>query len=473
MEMKTKIRDGRKMDYRKAILVSLPFFAITIFWQAYDTIMPQMLAYHFGLSSSVLGMIMGLDNLVALVFLPLFGVLSDRVHSRLGRRTPFILWGTIGGAVCFVLMAVADNRQLAGLVAAGIPGKYAAATDAAAKAAVLGEIGQIQRANPGNFVLMLVALLFGVFLMSLFRSPATALSADTFIRPLRSKSNAVLNIMGGIAGVVFLVLNKKMASLYGGFFTLILCSSLMMLVGLALYMLFVREPKLVKQVEEDNKRFGIETGDDGKRVDGKLRPDVRKSLFYILAVVVFMYMGYNAFSTHFSVYAIKQLGMTPSGISGPLLIRVVSVLVFCIPSAMLSTRIGRKMTARIGLAIVCVTIASVYFLTPSTARLIGPIFAVFGFGFALVSVNMGPMVVELCSDADVGRYMGYYYLATTAAQIVTPAFAGVFIDKVGQRSLAVYSALFALLGFAATFFVKHGDSKPVGVNAADVLGGSD
>ena len=473
MEMKIKTRSGIKMEYGKAVLISLPFFAITLFWQAYDTIMPQILAYHYGMSSALLGGIMGIDNLVALVFLPLFGILSDRVNTKMGRRTPFILWGTIGGAICFSLMAFADRLQLSQLAASGILGKFAAAADPAAKAAVIAEIGAARISNPGNFILMMGALLGGVFLMSLFRAPATALPQDVFIRPLRSKANAVLNIMGGIAGIIFLVLNKRLASLFGGYFNLMIASSLIMLVGLALYMLTVREPVLVARVAEENKRLGLASDPETAASGGKLDKPARKSLFFILAVVVFMYMGYNAFSTHFSLYAIKQLGMTPSSLSGPLLVRVVSVLIFCIPSAMISTKIGRKRTARIGLAIVAVTLGMVAFLTPATARLITPIFAVFGFGFALVSVNMGPMVTELCSDADTGRYMGYYYLANTIAQIVTPAFAGFFIDKVGQTSLAVYSSAFMVLGFAATYFIKHGDSKPISVDAAELLGGND
>ncbi len=460
------------MDYRKAILVSLPFFAITIFWQAYDTIMPQILVYHFGMNSTTLGMVMGIDNLVALIFLPLFGALSDRINSKMGRRTPLILWGTIGGAVSFVLMGLADNVQLARLAAAGIPAKFAAATTGAAKAALIGEVAAIQKGNMGTFALMMGALLLGVFLMSLFRSPAAALAADVFIRPQRSKGNAVLNILGGLAGVVFLVLNKKMASLFGGYMNLMAVSAIVMLIALAVYMLFVREPKLVKQVEEDNKRLGL-TEEIDSRKGAKLAPEVMRSLIYILAVVIFVYMGYNAFSTHFAIYAIKQLGMTPSSISGPLLVRVFSVLIFAIPSAIISTKIGRKMTARIGLVILAVTVFMIYFLTPETARFLSPIFIVYGIGFAMVSVHLGPMVVELCSSADVGRYMGYYYLATTVAQIVTPALAGIFLDSFGQRTIALYSAVFMVIAFAGTFFIKHGDARPVAIKAADVLGAAD
>lgn len=120
-----------KMNYRQAVLVSLPFFAITMFWQAYDTIMPQILTYHFGIGKTLMGGIMGLDNLVALLFLPLFGALSDRVNTRYGRRTPFVFLGTIGGAVCFLFLSLADTLQIKKLAAAGIPEKYAAASTAA------------------------------------------------------------------------------------------------------------------------------------------------------------------------------------------------------------------------------------------------------------------------------------------------------------------------------------------------------
>lgn len=460
------------MDYKKAILVSLPFFAITIFWQAYDTIMPQILAYHFGMSSTNLGMIMGIDNLVALIFLPLFGAISDRINSKMGRRTPLILWGTIGGAVSFVLMGLADNRQLAKLIEAGIPQKLAAATTAAAKAGVIGEIRAIQAANMGIFAMMMAALLLGVFLMSLFRSPAAALAADVFIRPQRSKGNAVLNILGGLAGVAFLVLNKKLASLFGGYMKLMLLSAVVMLIALAIYMIFVRERKLVQQVEDDNKRLGLTEDIDAVK-GGKLKPEVMRSMLYILAVVAVVYMGYNAFSTHFAIYAIKHLRMTPSSISGPLLVRVFSVLIFAIPSAILSTKIGRKMTIRIGLVILSATVFMIYFLTPETAKLLSPIFIVYGIGFAMVSVQLGPMVVELCSNADVGRYMGYYYLATTVAQIITPAFAGIFLDKFGQQTIALYTAVFMAIGFVVTFFIKHGDSKPINIKASEVLAGND
>ncbi len=462
-----------KISYKRAVLVALPFFAITIFWQAYDTIVPQMLAYHFGMSSMMRGLIMGIDNLVALIFLPLFGALSDKSNSRLGRRTPFIIIGTIGGVLGFIGMTIADNIQLSKLDAAGIPEAYNAAADAAAKAAVINQATEIMKDNTGVIILFMITLLVAVFLMSMFRSPATALVADLFIRPHRSKANAILNIMGGLAGVVFLVLNAKLASVYGGFFKLILISTIFMIIGVLIYLLVIREPKIVKQVQEDNIRFGYVEKKETVKLNEKLSPEVFKSLCFILALVAFMYMGYNATTTHFSVYAINNLGMSSAEISKPLLVRVISVLIFCIPSAMISSKIGRRKTTMIGLAIIGITSIALYFITAETNGLLSPIFLIYGMGFAFASVNVGPMVIELCSDKDSGRYMGYYYLASTIAQIITPSLCGLVMDNIAEAGLFIYTALFMVLAFITCFFIKHGDCKPVNVKAADVLGADD
>lgn len=459
-----------KMSYKRAILVALPFFAITIFWQAYDTLVPQMLAYHFGMNSTVRGLVMGIDNLVALIFLPLFGALSDKINSRLGRRTPLIIIGTIGGVLGFIGMTIADNIQLSKLDAAGIPEAYNSAADAGAKAAIINQAAEIMKGNIGTIVLFMIMLLIAVFLMSIFRSPATALVADLFVRPHRSKANAMLNIMGGMAGIVFLVMNAKMASVYGGFFKLIVICTVFMIIGVLVYTLTIREPKLARQVQEDNIRLGYVENTKSEKINEKLSPEVFKSLCFILAVVAFMYMGYNATSTHFSVYAINNLGMTSAEISKPLLVRVVSVLIFCIPSAMLSSKIGRKKTTMAGLAIVAVTSIALFFVTPESNGLLTPIFLVYGMGFAFASVNVGPMVIELCSDKDTGRYMGYYYLASTIAQIITPSLGGFVMDNIAEAGLFIYTALFMMLGFITCFFIKHGDCKPVNVNAVDVLG---
>lgn len=457
-----------KMNYKQAVLISLPFFAITMFWQAYDTIMPQILAYHYGISKTLLGALMGLDNLIALLFLPLFGALSDKINSKFGRRTPFVFWGTIGGAVSFVLLAVADNLQLAKLNAAQIPQKYAAAATGAEKEAVVQEISKLMSGNYSSLILLLAALLVGVFIMSVFRAPAVALTADTFVRPQRSTANAVLTILGGVAGVIFLVLNKSMASLFGGYGKLMILSAAAMIIAIFIYVIFVKENKLVEQMQKKSRELGL--ADENTAPSGAPLPkEKRISFIFIMAVVILMYMGYNGYSTHFSVYAIDYLKMTPSSLSGPLLVRVIAVLIFSIPAAILSTKIGRNLCARIGLAIAGCALFVTYFLNASTVQYLSLIFIFFAFGFTLVSVNVGPMMMELCSDGDVGKYAGYYYVGTAVAQIITPAFAGFFADTFSYQILPVYGMVFMFMGVIATYFIKHGDSEPVSTSVLEVL----
>lgn len=457
-----------KMNYKRAMLVSLPFFAITMFWQAYDTIMPQILTYHYGISKTVMGAVMGLDNLVALLFLPLFGALSDKVNSRHGKRTPFVFWGTIGGALSFVFLSIADAMQMKELTAAGIAQKYAAASETGAKEAVLQEIWQISTGNYTSLILLFVALLIGVFLMSVFRAPAVALISDTFVRPLRSKGNAVLNILGGLAGIVFLLFNRKMADLFGGYGKLMMVSAAAMVIALILYLIFVKEKKLVEEMQETSKQLGLQE-ELSKEESGKLPKDKKMSFIFIMAVVILMYMGYNGYTTHFSVYAIDYLHMSASSLSGPLLIRVIAVLIFSIPAAALSTKIGRNLCVKLGLFLAGVTLYATYFLNETTVPYLSFIFIVFAFGFALVSVNIGPMLLELCKDGDNGKYAGYYYVGTAVAQTITPAFAGLFADVFSYRVLPVYGMVFMFLGLAAACFIKHGDSLPVQLSVSDAL----
>lgn len=457
-----------KMDYKRALIISLPFFAITMFWQAYDTILPQILAYHYGLNSVVYGAIMGIDNLVALFFLPFFGALSDKCNSKLGRRTPFILVGTLGGALSFIGLSIADKMQLDRLNAAGIAGRYAAAADNAAREVVITEIAQMRQSNLTNFVLFFIFLLIAVFLMSIFRSPSVALASDTFIRPQRSKAVAVVNAMGSLAGIIFLVFNRKMAELFGGGFTrLIFVAAGIMLIALAVYMVFVRERRFAEEAQKKSEELGLIESVEATNNDTVLTPELKRSLFLILAMVALMYMGYNAYNTHFAVYAISHMGMTSSSISGPLLVRVLVVMILCVPAAMLAGKIGRKRCCTIGFIMAGAAIFVTYFLNASSSSLLSPIFIVMAAGIALVSVNAGPMVTELCNDKDNGKYTGYYYLATSVAQIITPTIAGFFMRQFGNGVLPIYATVFYVLGFAVTLFIKHGDAKQISAEKAE------
>ena len=225
-----------KLDYPKVILVGFAFFLISAFWQAYDAIVPLILTNHFGLLQSVSGTVMSLDNIIAVFMLPLFGALSDRVNTRFGKRTPFVVIGTLAAVVLFVVLAFVDSMQVAPVIAEGIPELYSEAAEMRDAANLLLKEGkalgdqakilaaeaqlkaadvifeevrvatfEVTKANIGNLIVFIVALLALLIAMATFRSPAVALMPDVTVKPLRSKGNAIINLMGTAGGIVVVV----------------------------------------------------------------------------------------------------------------------------------------------------------------------------------------------------------------------------------------------------------------------------
>ena len=101
-----------KLNYKRTIFVGFAFFLICAFWQAYDSIIALTLTNKFGMPQAYSGIIMAFDNSLALFMLPLFGASSDKCSTKIGKRTPFILVGTIVAAVAFVALSFVDNMQL-------------------------------------------------------------------------------------------------------------------------------------------------------------------------------------------------------------------------------------------------------------------------------------------------------------------------------------------------------------------------
>ena len=101
-----------KLNVKRTIFVGFAFFLICTFWQAYDTIIPKILTDKFGMSQTFSGVIMALDNVIALFMLPLFGAISDKCNSKRGRRTPFVFIGTVVAVIAFICLSFIDNMQL-------------------------------------------------------------------------------------------------------------------------------------------------------------------------------------------------------------------------------------------------------------------------------------------------------------------------------------------------------------------------
>lgn len=562
-----------KLNYKRTLLVGFAFFLICAFWQAYDAIVPLMLTNKFGLSQGASGIIMSLDNILALFMLPLFGALSDKSRSRFGKRTPFILIGTICAIVCFVSLTFVDQAQLnkvktdkqalwnyantmtvenkendsvidASAETSIVLRDYAARlfyntdydsltadkqAELVQKYANLGYDSvytydketktyavydskadvpdglrskntyvalvssaenlfahNVTATSPWTLVLFIVFLLMTLISMAVFRSPAVALMPDVTVKPLRSKANAIINLMGTAGGILVLLLgmvfgtgkvqNQMMPYTW---YVAAVCG--IMAVALAVFILTVREPtwnaemletqaKLDEDNPEERDETVVEVADQeninevadvpqSKSASNKLSKDKLTSLILILASVALWFIGYNAITSKYSVYAVNELN---KDYNTTLLIAQAAAVVAYIPVGMIASKLGRKRTILIGVALLTAAFFGAIFVTASSPTwLLIVLFALAGIAWATINVNSFPMVVELAKGSTIGKYTGYYYTASMAAQIVTPILSGYLMQAFGtMRILFPYGTIFVALSFVTMLFVKHGDSKP-------------
>ena len=510
-----------KLNYKRTILVGFAFFLILAFWQAYDTIVPLILTNKFGMSQFWSGAIMALDNILALFMLPLFGTLSDKHKGKSGRRTPFIRFGTIAAVILLVALTFADAAQLKQINAVSVVDDPAAleliydtqadrelvrpnktkATLQEEKFVLSDEITredfvairstvekggkeianpdyvnyvvparqayvwQITSQSPQPLIMFVGILLLLLVAMATFRSPAVALMPDVTIKPLRSKANAIINLMGYVGGIFVMVLGmifatgaeKNFMMSYTGYFCAV---AGLMLVALIVFLCTVREPKWVADMHAESVRLGLSEEEDAPEagIKRKLTGGEKRSLLLVLASVVLWYFGYNAISSKYSVYATNILS---KDFNLTLTIGTAAAIISFVPVGILSSKIGRKKAILIGVALLAAAFCAAIFVGPNSSDiLIYAIFILAGMAWATINVNSFPMVVEMCSDGDVGKYTGYYYTASMAAQTLTPMLSGFMMDKLGMGILFPYAAIFVAGSFVTMLFVKHGDAKP-------------
>ncbi len=446
-----------KLNTKKTIFVGLAFFLISMFWQAYDTLIPMILTRKFGFSQTASGGIMALDNVIAVILLPVFGALSDRTSTRFGRRTPYIVIGTVLASLSFFALSFIDRVQMLRLGEVGDRSNEE----------LIAEAWEVTAAHPGTLILFIGTLLFVLLSMALFRSPAVALMPDVTIKPLRSRANAIINLMGAAGGIIVLGLGivfgtGKTENARMDYVPFIGIVSGMMLLFLLIFLLTVKEPKLVKQMHEERERYGIKEDEEEASTEKKPARRMTKgeliSLFLILGSVALWYMGYNAVTTKYSLYAGDVLGLD---YNTTLIIAQAAAIVTYVPAGFLAAKIGRRKSILLGIIALFSAFLFAGFLREGAPMLlVNVLFCLAGIGWATINVNSFPMVVELSRDADVGKYTGYYYTASMTAQIVTPIFSGVFLDTIGMEAMFPYAAIFVALSFLTMFFVRHGDNRP-------------
>lgn len=427
-----------KLNTKRTILVGFAFLSISAFWQMYDNLVPKILTETFGIGESISGVIMAADNVLALFLLPLFGGLSDKCTSKLGRRRPFILYGTLTAVVLMMALPLLTDSY---------------------------------HAAPASWKILCFVITLGLLLITMgtYRSPAVALMPDVTPKPLRSKANAIINLMGTSGGIIYLLvttfLYKTNSGVYTSYLPLFLIVGGIMLVSLAIVMFCVNEPKLVAEQKkyeqahpEENLATVTENGEE-------LPKDVKRSLVFILVSIALWFIAYNGVSTWFSVYASSSWNMSLGQANLCLTIATAGAIFTYIPSGSIASRIGRRKTIRLGTLFLTAAFASSFVYTlisDQFSPILYGLFTLVGIGWALINVNSLPMVLEMCKGSEVGKFTGLYYTFSMSAQIATPIVAGWLLENISYKALFPYAAIFALGAFFTMGFVKHGDNKVEG-----------
>ena len=515
-----------KLNYKRTILVGFAFFLISAFWQAYDATIPVILTNKFGMSQTWSGVIMALDNILAVFMLPLFGALSDKCLTRYGKRTPFITIGTVIAAAALLCLSFVDNAQLQNISdvsaidePAALETIYAAEADTklqtpegeqfilsdlftkeeftAIRLKVTDETGKAvtnpdytnyvaparqsyarhkTHENPTTLMVFIALLLVLLVAMATFRSPAVALMPDVTIKPLRSKANAIINLMGTAGGILVLVLGMVFSTSavqnammsYTVYYAVI---AAIMLGALTIFLCTVREPAWSAQMAADSIKYGIEEEQPDAGEKRSLSSAEVKSLICILLSIVLWYFGYNAVTSKYAVYAGNILD---KDYNTTMLLAQGAAIVAYLPAGSIASRIGRRKTILGGIVMLATAFGLAAFMrSGSPTWIMNLLFALAGIAWATINVNSFPMVVEMCSGADIGKYTGFYYTASMTAQIITPMLSGFLMDQMGMTILFPYAAVFVALAFVTMFTVKHGDSKITAKSGLEAFGGED
>ena len=417
-----------KLNYKRTVLIGFAFMSILAFWQFYDQVIPYVLENVFSLNTFSANAIMSIDNVLAIFMLPLFGAISDKTRTRLGKRTPYILFGTLAAVTLLIVLGIFEEAR--------------------------------------SFWGFIITLMLLLVVMATYRTPAVAYMPDVTEKPLRSKANAIINLVGYIGGIfstvlmMFLLKSDKNAageSVYSdeqSFLPVFIIVALFMLVSVLILVFSINENKLLASVDIKDDEEVIE------KETGKMPRPVLISLVLILASVFLWFMAYNAVTTAFSRYCVNVWGTDLGTSSSYLLTATISAIIAFVPLGFLSGKVGRKATVLLGIVLMTACYLTAVFIKHQTPVMYA-IFGLVGIGWAAINVNSFPMVVEMCRGSDVGKYTGLYYTFSMAAQITTPLLSGLLIDNLGlgYSVLFPYSVLFSTLSFITMSFVKHGDSK--------------
>jgi maltose/moltooligosaccharide transporter len=413
-----------KFSIGKTFLLGFGFFGVSVIWSVYNAYVPIFLQDRFLLAAAFIGVFMTLDNIAALFIQPAVGAWSDRIHTRLGRRLPFILVGAPIAAASFIMLPIAGSLFA--------------------------------------FFLASVALLIS---MAVWRTPVVALMPDITPSKYRSQANGIINLMGGLGAIIAFIGGAKLYDMNPEY--PFLMGAILVVLAAVLVLIFIREPKIPEPSQEDEKPGIISS--IKTMLNSPDRSEIR-----LLSAIFFWFVAYAGIEAFFTLFT-KNYLMLPES-DGARMMGQLSLLfvIFAIPAGYIGSALGRKKTILIGVSLMMACVASIYVIPPETLAtlnttlpLVGPIYTlsyimmILGVAWALININSLPMVVDMTDAVHIGTYTGLYYLFSTLAAVLGPILYGVIIQASGEeyRLLMLVSPVFLFFALLAMLGVKRGEPK--------------
>ena len=412
-----------KFSIGKTFLLGFGFFGVSVIWSVYNAYVPIFLQDRFLLAVGFIGIFMTLDNIAALFIQPAVGAWSDRIHTRLGRRLPFILVGAPIAALAFIMLPLAGSLFA--------------------------------------FFLASIALLIS---MAVWRTPVVALMPDITPSKYRSQANGIINLMGGLGAIIAFIGGAKLYDMNPEY--PFLMGAVLVLLAAILVLIFIREPKIPENTEEDKPGImsSIKT-----MLNSPDRSEIR-----LLSAIFFWFVAYAGIEAFFTLFTKNYLLLPES--DGARMLGQLSLLfvIFAIPAGYIGSAVGRKKTIISGVTLMMLGVAAIFFIPPETQAalvttlpLVGPIYSLsfimmlLGVAWALININSLPMVVDMTDAVHIGTYTGLYYLFSTLAAIIGPILYGGVIQASGgnYNLLMIVSPIFLLFALLAMLGVKRGEAQ--------------
>lgn len=412
------VKQHRAFSYRKVFVIGSGFLALSLAWAFYNAYMPLILG-DFIDSRAIRGAIMGLDNLLAVLLIPVIGAWSDKIDTRIGNRLPFIVIGMPLAAVSFILLPFASVSTF--------------------------------------WILIFVDIIF-LLAMTIYRAPVIALMPDHTPPEKRSTANGIINLMGGIGAIIALF---GLSTLYGinRTYPFIVAGLLLLTTFILLFFTVDRKPPYAEKAKDElDEMLTSNSFLDGFKL---LKTKEFRGHLFVLVAIFLYFIGFTGVESQFTVYAVEYLNMKESTAGFTLGFFSLSFVLFAVPAGILGSKWGKAPSMLVGLIVQPIIFISIP-LIPVLGSIIPEINQVLllqvmlflgGIAWAFINVQAYPLVADLGGKSRIGFFTGLYYLFSMASAIVAPGILGLLMD------LFAHSALFygsAVTFVAAYYFLRKG-----------------